>query len=146
MTREELEKDDTLRRDIETSIRKLKTQENAYSVLVHALTVWYDVFTVRALGEMIVAEQKESNLNRDDLETYIHESIDGTQEVIYTFQAQLVAAASENTDEAQDDGIEYGPKNGMFDSQRAFYALRADVLEWLRRNGLDINNLPDDEE
>lgn len=55
----------------------------------------------------------------------IDEVIDGSEWVIYTFRARLVLAVSDNANAWQDEGVEIDIKN--CDSQRAYYAMRADV-------------------
>lgn len=77
---------------------------------------------------------EEAESLQDWLDTYIHETIDGHERVIYTHQAQETLLVSENDGAYFDD---MGSAEGAFDrdgvkwSLLAFSAFKADVLEML---------------
>lgn len=61
--------------------------------------------------------------SRGDLIEYIDESADGSQWVIYTHKTKIVGLVSDNMDAYQ----------GPDESTRAYFALRSDIIEELRR-------------
>jgi hypothetical protein len=126
--------------ELRKGIQDLKTQDGVKEVLTHALSVWYEFFTVNYLADMIFKEANEKKMNEEDLDTFIHESIDGSAEVIYTYQAKLVAACSNNADEAKEQGVDLAYDDASFDSARAYWALMADVMERLNYLGLNVSD------
>jgi hypothetical protein len=58
----------------------------------------------------------------DDRADYIHESVDGSEWVIYTHKARLVSVLSENVDACEELGDEPQKPESI-----AFFAMRADV-------------------
>lgn len=85
---------------------------------------WDDI---RDLAAEIVADNPD---DEDAREQAIHETADGSEWVIYTRNAYLVALVSDNSDamdevggEATGDGIDYAV------TAAAFYAVRADLTD-----------------
>lgn len=70
-------------------------------------------------------DDRSSDENEEDRDTWLHETIDGHEFVIYTAKAQAVALCSDNADAEED---ETGEKS-TDDSRRAYFAMRADVRE-----------------
>ena len=72
----------------------------------------------------------------------IEEAVDGTQRVIYTFQAKLGMCFTDNPD-AYEDSMGSAP-----DSVEAamLFAMRQDVVDYLERQGIDINSDPPSED
>jgi hypothetical protein len=79
--------------------------------------------------------------DRDAFYQSIDESVEGTQRVIYTFQAQLGLAFSGN-DEAMFEELGESSMEGAEWSKLMFWALRADVIEHLQHQGIDVNDDP----
>lgn len=61
----------------------------------------------------------------DALDTWLHETIDGCQRVIYTWQARLGLLASDNEDAYQDETGETPPDPSV----AMYWAMRADVRD-----------------
>jgi len=81
---------------------------------------------VRGIADDIVQAIKDGEVtNRDDLEERLHETIDGTQRVIYTYQAKCGLLASDNEDAYEDETGEQDATPEV----RMYYALMADVRE-----------------
>lgn len=78
----------------------------------------------------------------DGADTWLHETIDGCARVIYTYLAQECLLVSTNESAYVDDFGEEGMvKDGAINwSLLAYCALRADVLERLEADGIDISN------
>jgi alpha-galactosidase/6-phospho-beta-glucosidase family protein len=79
------------------------------------------------------------------LQERLHETADSDEWIIYTHKAKLLLLVSENEDAAEDEGMECETVE-----QRAYWAFRADLQEWMDRNA-DISELleefgPKDEE
>jgi hypothetical protein len=93
--------------------------------------------TVRGIASDIARAVKDGEIqDSEDLGRYLHESVDGSQRVIYTHKAKLGLLASDNEDAWEDVGVE-----NPDDSTKMFYALSSDVLDDLTREfGID----PDD--
>lgn len=85
--------------------------------------------SVRRYARGILEEMPEDERNQDYIEEAIHETADGAEEVIYTFQAQMVAIISENSEAWREIG-ELPKENS--ESVIAYCALREDIWEALR--------------
>lgn len=126
------------------------TREEAERAVDEAETVlraeyWQDV---RALADSIGADLRERLSEGEDGENlrewlieYIEQSIDGHHNVIYTRAAQKVILYSDHSgayaDEFGEEGI---VENGDISwSRLAYAAMRADVIEQLDANGIDVN-------
>jgi len=88
---------------------------------------------VLRLAETVLEELDE----RDDADPVdvLHEVLDGTARVIYTFQAKVGLLCSDNEDAMEEETGETGDV-----SQRMFYALMQDVQERLDAEGFDLND------
>ncbi len=80
---------------------------------------------------------REARAYERDISDVLHETIDGHQWVIYTAYNFDVAKLSPNSDAWEEWGITAGP---MFDAQRAYCAMHADVCEHS-----DFDNTEDEE-
>lgn len=67
----------------------------------------------------------------DERDTFIYESVDGNEWVIYTYRARLVAVLTEHVDEWEENGS--GDPAGATPEVVAFYAMRRDVEEEIAR-------------
>lgn len=90
---------------------------------------------VKDLGDQLIAQAKAGEI--DDFEDALHEMVDGTQRVIYTRQAVLGVAASDNSDAFEDERVELDWDTGIPWSQIMFFALRADILQYLDGQGFE---------
>lgn len=88
------------------------------------LRAWY-YGRVRSITEGVLDEMLRGNVS--DLNEYLHETIDGTDIVIYTYKAQCALLASDNDDAMEDETGERGTFEAM-----AYFAMRADVVELLQ--------------
>jgi hypothetical protein len=97
---------------------------------------------VEELARDIVDAAKRDEMDADEVDTYIHESIDSDGWVIYTHKAHAVLLASSNDsayfDELGNDGAI--TDGGINWSALAYMALRADVMEELERLDFDASN------
>ena len=103
---------------------------------------WQDVFFY---ASNLVDEVIEEGLDYDSVIDRLHESVDGSQRVIYTHQAKMCMVYTDNEDSYQDDfGVE-GMVNasGINWSGLAFAAFRQDIIDHLNRNDYDLNS-PED--
>lgn len=84
----------------------------------------------------------------DELDQRIHEDVDSSQWIIYTFKAQCVLIASDNCDAGPDelgkDCCDFG--GPMMWSQLAYWAMRQDLVEQLDAEGIDQDTLEKIEE
>lgn len=89
---------------------------------------------VRGITSEIISEVKSGEIrDREQLDEAIHMKVDGTQRVIYTFQAKLGLISTDNYDAYEEDFGEKpaGPEQAMF------AALERDVREQLDAEGID---------
>lgn len=98
---------------------------------------------VKDLGEEAFKLIKDRDIaSRDDLDTWVRETVDGDGWVIYIRSAQLVLLASSNDGAAEEYGI-LDLRDGVPWSQLAFCAMLADLEEYLHNNqdehGLDLS-------
>lgn len=110
--------------------------DNQLDTALQNLRQWY-YKGVRALADAVIDAVKNGEIkNEEELDQYVHESVDGHAFVIYTFKAKAALLASDYED-AYD--TEMGDEGGPYDpSVRAYFALRADVMEQIegaRRQG-----------
>lgn len=117
-------------------------QEVGFAQAYHALESWY-YFVVREYVEMYESERDsfieitveaeelddeddvDDDAVRDHMDEWLHETLDGSEEVIYTARSKAVLLASPNEDAyAEDFGT--APPNVH---TAAFWALRADIVE-----------------
>jgi hypothetical protein len=98
----------TMKTEIDESIRTLRA---AYYT------------AVKSLAEEVMDDSNwQGTGERSDR---IHESVDGSEWVIYTWRNRVVALVSDNSSEALDE-IE---SHDNIEAVRAYYAMRADVAE-----------------
>jgi len=93
-------------------------------------------------NDAVKAVQKGEIETREDLDTWVHETCDGSEWVIYTYRAQRVAMFSDNADAYFE---EYGGNcdNGISWSEMAYCAIKRDVWECLEASD-DIDVHEDD--
>src|SRR5689334_17926019 len=97
---------------------------------------------VKDVGDDVIRAIKDGEItDSEGADDYLHDSIDGTQRVIYTWQARLGLLASENSDAYFEEGMgELVCKDGIPYEQLMYYAMKADVHEYLDREGVDLND------
>jgi hypothetical protein len=98
---------------------------------------------VKDMARELVKSCREGEIeDQDALQDRIHEDVDGSQWVIYTARAQVVMLVSDNDgagpDECGAGGFEW--KDGVPWSQLAYFAMRADLVEQIEAEGLDVND------
>lgn len=105
------------------SSRKVDTVKDLRDMTIREIEAAY-MDSVRGIAEEAI-ELDAHDGSRDD---YIHESVDSSEWVIYTYRAMLVPVVSENGDAYDRDfgGVPDGP---MKESQIAHAAMLADVWE-----------------
>jgi len=102
-------------------------EESLLDVANSALRSWY-YRRIDAMAEDVLSELLSGRIEDEEaLETYLHESADGTDLVVYTFKAKCVLLASDNEDAMEE---ELGESGGTAEA-RAYFAIRADVRERL---------------
>ena len=102
---------------------------------------------VHGVGDDIIRAAKEGEItDRDDFETYLHESIDSQQRVIYTFQAKLGLLVSDNASAGLEDGIVELSGDTIPWEQLMYAAMERDVLEYLDHMGFDPENPQGDDD
>lgn len=94
---------------------------------------------VRALGDDLIDRIQDGEIERmDDFGDELHETVDGAQRAIYTFQARLGLIASENHDAYFEEGLgDLDCKESVPYEVLMFYALQKDVVEYMEREGFD---------
>lgn len=83
---------------------------------------WY-YSRVRGLAEYVLRACVDGEVF--DLGNYLHETIDGTDIVVYTYKADAALMASDNDSAFEDSGMD----GNLTAEQRAYFALEADVRE-----------------
>ena len=89
---------------------------------------------VRSLAQDAVSEHPDDEEARRE---WVDETCDAHEFVIYTYKAQAVLLASDSSDAYEE---EFGAEERATDEVRAFWALRADVLDQIEAE------LPENEE
>jgi len=100
---------------------------------------------VKDLAKCILDDVKRGHIeNREDLDTRVHETLDGDGWVIYTRKAQVVLLCSDHDGEGVDEGL-IDPssfRDGVPWSKLAYCAMEADLREAMGRledeYGLDL--------
>lgn len=91
--------------------------------------------TVRDCADGIISEAEK--LDADEREDYIEQAAgeyaDGNEWVIYTWRARLVRSLSDNDDAADEHGNNEGGDLDRELTFAAYCALRADILDTVRR-------------
>ena len=98
---------------------------------------------VKNLGDELIERVKDGEIpERDGFGDALHDAVDGTQRVIYTWQARLGLLATKNDDAYFEElGEELTCDGSVPYEQLMFYALQRDVVEYMTREGFD----PDDD-
>lgn len=119
--------------------------DDLLNLAIGKLQVAYEAH-VKDLADCVFAEIKAGRItDREDLERYIHETVDGDGWVIYTRKAQAVLLCSSNDGHGVDEGIidAVSFRDGVPWSQLAYCALEQDLLEQLLddqdEHGVNIN-------
>jgi hypothetical protein len=95
---------------------------------------------IRDLAREVRGLVNEGELkDSEDVDTWIHETLDGHQFVIYTAQAQEVLFISSNDGYGAEEGL-VNFSNGIPWEQLAYWAMRQDLLEQLDALEVDVNN------
>jgi hypothetical protein len=94
---------------------------------------------VASVGDDLIQRIKDGEIaSPDDFHDALHDAIDGTQRVIYTWQARLGVLVSENHDAYFEEGL--GPldcSESVPWEQLMFAAMERDVVEYMDREGVD---------
>lgn len=106
---------------------------------IHILTMDY-YNDCRSVAQDLAQRMKDGEV--DDFHDALHQAVDSTQRIMYTFQAKLGLILSDNgdayVDEFGTDGIVEGG-NIMWE-RMAFVAMQQDVIKELDVRGVDINH------
>jgi hypothetical protein len=93
---------------------------------------------VADLGDDLIQRIKDGEIESpDDFHDALHETVDGTQRVIYTWQARLGVLVSENWDTGLEEGIIELSGDAIPWEQLMFAAMERDVVEYMDREGVD---------
>ena len=108
----------------------------------HILTLDY-LDDVEAIAADLVDHWRQNDYDGcDGWQQWLDETIDGHQRVIYTWQARCGLLVSDNADAQENENGE----EGVGPEVKMYYALRADVLAYVR-DRLDIDlDTPEDED
>ncbi len=95
---------------------------------------------VRSVAKDLARSMKDGDV--EDFRDALHAAVDGTQRVIYTFQARCGLLVSNNADAYSEDFGEEGMvENGNVAWERLmFVAMERDVTGNLESNGVDVND------
>lgn len=116
--------------------REQLTVDDAVSIIQRD---YYD--DVRGIGKDVIRATKDGEItDSEDFQEYLHDSVDGSQRVIYTFQAQLGLLATKNADVGLEDGIVELRGDSIPWEQLMYAALERDVIEYLESEGYDPND------
>ena len=107
--------------------------QDDFTIGTDALRRWY-WSEVRSLAREAVSEHPHDEEARRE---WVDETCDAHEFVIYTYKAQAVLLASDSSDAYEE---EFGAEERATDEVRAFWALRADVLDQIEAE------LPENEE
>lgn len=109
--------------------------------------------SVRDMAQDVIDEIKAKNLtDLDEAMEYVEQSVDGSHWVTYTHASIQCIEASDNYLEIGDQGMEAGfvyEDDTVRYDRIAYFALRADVLEQIRAEGVNLDDrstYDDDEE
>jgi hypothetical protein len=124
-----------------------EARELAYSIL--RADYYRDI---RGIAEDVKSCVESGELaDREAVDTYVHETVDGCGRVIYTREAQEAVMLSDNGDSMIENcGTDGVVSDGSICwSQMAYFAVRDDVMEQLQAEGIDSDywdNLETEEE
>lgn len=109
-----------------------------FDELMSRIRAWHYSFVRDIAKEAIAGILDGSIADREELDSWIDETCDGSERVIYNAKASFLLAASDCEDAYDHESGESGASVNV----RAFYALRADIKEQLRAEA--SYRLPDD--
>ena len=93
---------------------------------------------VQNLGDDLIQRIKDGEIpDADSFHDALHEDVDGTQRVIYTWQARLGVLVSENWDAGLEEGIIELSGDTIPWEQLMYAAMERDVVEYMDREGFD---------
>lgn len=105
---------------------------------VHILTMDY-YNDCRSVAKDLAQRMKDGEI--DDFSEALHEAIDGTQRIIYTFQAKCGLLVSDNADAYTEEFGEAPIENGDIKWEAmAFMAMQQDVIKELDVRSVDVND------
>ena len=106
---------------------------------IHILTMDY-YNDCRSVAQDLAQRMKDGEI--EEFGDALHEAVDSTQRVIYTFQAKLGVILSDNGDHYLDEfGTDGVVEDGQIKWERlCFVAMEQDVLKELDIRGVDVND------
>jgi len=94
---------------------------------------------VRGVAQDLARAMKEGEV--DEFSDALHEAVDGTQRVIYTYQARVGLICTDNQDAYVEDFGEVPLENGNIKWEAMmFVAMEKDVVEDLEAHDVDVND------
>ena len=129
--------DNLTKENAELIVKALEREPESPDYAVGILRRDYYSDVADVVSDLIARIKSGEIEDEDDLQTAIHEDIDGHQRIIYTFQAKISLLCSDNEDAGEEDGC-LGDKPTV--EQRAFCAMRRDVEERLAAEGVDLSD------
>lgn len=113
------------REELAHLVQAAPREEDGLAAGAHLMRAWY-YERVEDLARGVLASILAGEVS--DLSDYLHETVDGTDLVIYTYKASAVLFASDNEDAGEQEMGEVSTVEG-----RAYWALLADVRERLEQ-------------
>jgi len=110
--------------ELAARVERERGEDDLLSLSTSRLRAWY-YERVRDIARDVLEEILAGHVS--DLHDHLHETVDGLDLVIYTYKAKCALLASDNEDALEEETGEGGPPE-----VRAFWAIRADVLESLQ--------------
>lgn len=105
---------------------------------IHIITMDY-YNDCRDVAKDLAQRMKDGDV--DDFNDALHEAVDGTQRIIYTFQAKCGLLVSDNADAYTEEFGEVPIENGDIKWEAmAFVAMQRDVEKELDVRGVDVND------
>jgi hypothetical protein len=100
---------------------------------------------VRSVAKDLARSMKDGDLERDfggDFQDALHQAVDGTQRITYTFQAKCGLLVSDNADAYSEEFGEEGMVEGgnIAWERLAFAAMQRDVEKELDVRSVDVND------
>lgn len=95
----------------------------------------------RSVAKDLAERMKSGEIDPDEYQDAVHEAIEGTQRIIYTFQAKCGLLVSDNADAYSE---EFGEEGMVVDGniaweRLAFVAMQQDVYKELDVRGVNVN-------
>lgn len=105
---------------------------------VHILTMDY-YNDCRDVAKDLAQRMKDGEIY--DFSEALHEAVDGTQRIIYTFQAKVGLLVSDNADAYSEEFGDVPVEDGNIKWEAmAFVAMQQDVIKELDVRGVDVND------